>query len=166
MNLILKEATYQDLPLMMAWRSNELVYRGFYKQQCPLNWDEHLAWFESRNSDWRTFIVLFKDWANGWSWAPLDRPIGVVTIGQLDHWNPEMGYYIGEISLWGKGVGTEAVRLGIEWVRGYASNYTHVTHIHTTIKDDNVGSIKIVKKLGFKKGMEARKGEHYWVRPL
>ena len=153
MNLILKEAEYEDLPLMMSWRSNPLIYKGFYQQASPLYWDEHLAWFKSRNSDWRTFICFYDD-----------RPIGVVTIGQLDHWSPEIGYYIGEVSLHGKGVGTEAVRLGIEWVRGLG--LAHVTHIHTTIKDDNIGSIKIMKKLGFKKGMEARKGEHYWVRKL
>lgn len=156
MNLILREAQYSDLSLMMAWRSHPLVYKGFYTQQRPLEWFEHCRWFDARNQDWRTFIVF----------EECGRPVGVVTIGQLDHWSPEIGYYIGEISLWGKGVGTRAVELGIEWVRGYAKDHTHATHIHTTIKDDNIASQKIMKKLGFKKGMEARKGEHYWQRRL
>ncbi len=176
MNLILREAGYADLPLMMAWRSNAEIYKGFYQQIRPLTWDEHYNWFCSRNQDWRTLIVFCEDGSTYQSpinvdgtefeTIPLRRPIGVVTLGQLDHWSPEIGYYIGEIGLWGKGVGTEAVRLGIEWVRGYASNHTHVTHIHTTVKDDNIASQKIMRELGFKKGMEARGGEHYWIRKL
>lgn len=95
-----------------------------------------------------------------------DRPIGVVNIGQLDYWSPEIGYFIGELSLWGKGLGTQAVQLGINWVQEYAETHKHITHIHTTIKDDNKASIKLIKKLGFVKGMEARKGESYWTRLL
>jgi len=95
-----------------------------------------------------------------------DRPIGVVTIGQLDHWSPEIGYFIGETTLWGKGLGTEAVQMGIEWIMEYSKTHRHISGIHTTIKDDNIGSIKLIKKLGFKKGMKARNGEHYYFRGL
>lgn len=147
-------ATESDLPLMMAWRSNPLIYQGFYTQKSPLVWEEHVKWFRSRNSDWRTFIF------------ELDRPVGVITIGQLDHWSPEIGYYLGEISLWNKGIGTMMVQMGIDWVKFYSETHKHITHVHTTIKDDNIGSIRIVEKLGFKKVMEAREGESYWQKNL
>lgn len=155
MNINLRLAEENDLPLMMAWRSNPQVFKGFYSQKCPLVWEEHVKWFRSRNSDWRTFFVLYED-----------RPIGCVTLGQLDHWSPEIGYYIGEVSLWGKCVGTEAVRKGVDWVKEYSLTHHHVCGIHTTILDDNIASQKIMEKLGFKKGMPARKGETYWVRQL
>lgn len=151
----LRPATESDLPLMMAWRSNQEVYKGFYTQRSPLVWEEHVKWFRSRNSDWRTFIVLYEE-----------RPVGVVTIGQLDHWSPETGYYIGETTLWHRGIGTEAVGLGIEWIKEYACKHHHVTDVHTTILDNNEASIGIVKNLGFTKGMGAREGESYWVRKL
>lgn len=147
--------TESDLPLLMAWRNNQQVWQGFYSQTRPLIWDEHLNWWKSRNQDWRSFFVFYDN-----------RPVGVVNIGQLDHWSPEIGYLVGEVSLWGQGVGTEAVRLGIEWVEEYAETHKHITHIHTTIKDNNKASVRIVKRLGFDRGMKAREGESYWVKKL
>lgn len=155
LNMYLKEASVSDYPLIMAWRSNPKIYQGFYSQKSPLVWEGHLKWFLSRNQDWRTFLIIYED-----------RPIGVVNIGQLDHWSPEIGYFIGEVSLWGRGLGTMAVKLGIEWLQNYAKSHLHITCIHTTIKDDNIASIKLIKRLGFGRGMGARKGEHYWQREL
>jgi RimJ/RimL family protein N-acetyltransferase len=152
--LSLRLATKDDLPLMMAWRSNPLIYAGFYQQKNPLKWDEHLKWWESR-LNWRVFLCLLDD-----------RPIGVLNIGQLDHWSPEIGYYIGEISLWDNDYGTQMVQLGIDWLKNYSKSNKHIQSVHTTIKDNNIGSIKIVKRLNFKKGMEARIGEHYWYHTL
>ena len=91
--ITLRQATQDDLRLMLAWRNNPQVYQGIYNQSVEnrkLTWEEHTNWFASRNKDWRTFIIEY----NG-------EPVGVVTIGQLDHWCPEIGYYVGEVSLWG-----------------------------------------------------------------
>ena len=40
----LREATDDDLEIMLAWRLNPLVFRGFYLQSEPLEWDEHYTW--------------------------------------------------------------------------------------------------------------------------
>lgn len=158
MNISLRPVQDADLPLIKAWRDNPNINKGFYQQgQRPLVWEEHVEWFNSRNSDWRTFLVLYGDDLH---------PVGLVNIGQLDHWSPEIGYLIGDVSLWGSGVATEAVKLGIQWLRGYAHTHRHITGIHTTIKDNNIGSIHVIEKCGFKQGMVARKGEHYWQRNL
>ena len=106
MMILLRDANKSDLPLIMAWRSNPLIYQGFYQQTEPLRWEEHLAWWESRNKDWREFIIVLVEDTEM-------RDVGVVTIGQLDHWSPEAGVLLGEVSLWGKGIGTQAVRGGI-----------------------------------------------------
>lgn len=148
--IFLREATDADLELIMAWRSNPLVYAGFYQQTEPLKWEEHLAWYKSRNQDWRTFIVLYGD-----------RKVGVVTIGQLDHWSPEIGWYIGEVSLWGQGVGTEAVRQGLKYIKTYGREYTH-----TTILKNNKASLKLAQRLGFEIMGNARKGELWLTKKL
>lgn len=152
--IYLREATEQDLELLMAWRSNPVVYEGFYQQNAPLEWEEHLGWWKSRNKDWRTFIIVLVS-------AYRDRKVGVVTIGQLDHWNPEIGYYIGEVSLWGKGIGKEAVKLGINWLkeRGYKA-------CHTTVKIENKRSANLLWKLGFQVLGGAREGEIWLSKPL
>lgn len=145
--IYLRSLGEKDYPLTLAWRSNPLVYQGFYQQEEPLKWGEHISWLESRNKDWRNFIVMYED-----------RPVGVVTIGQLDHWEPELGWYIGEVSLWGCGVGKEAVRLGLDYLRerGYKS-------CHTTIPKNNTRCLALVKSLGFEITGEAREDE-VWIR--
>ena len=141
----------------MAWRSNPLVYQGFYTQNAPLDWDGHVKWFRSRNQDWRTFIIHYDDERYHF-W----RPIGVVTIGQLDHWSPEIGFYIGEVSLWGKGIGREAVQLALEWLKDYGKKYCH-----TTILNTNGRSGQLLQSLGFKdKMVDARDGERWLFKEL
>ena len=143
MNVYLRPLTEADYPLTMAWRSNPLVYQGFYSQYESLKWEEHILWIRSRNSGWRNFVVMYND-----------RPVGVVTICQLDHWSPEIGYYIGEVSLWGRGIGKEAVRQGLQYIKNFGRDYCH-----TTVLNENTRSLKLLKSLGFKKMGEARKGE-------
>lgn len=148
--LHLRNASEADLPLIMAWRSNPLIFKGFYQQNKPLAWEEHLNWWNSRNEDWREFIIIYDD-----------RAIGVVTIGQLDHWSPEIGYYIGEVSLWGKGIGKDAVRLGLEKLREYGKEYCH-----TTVFKSNKRSVRLLKSLGFKYLGKARPDEIWMQKEL
>ena len=146
-----------DLELMMAWRSNPLVYQGMYSQKKPLEWNEHISWFHSRNKDWRTFIILLGE-KDSIVTDLNPRRIGVVTVGQLDHWSPEVGYYIGETSLWGKGYGKEAVRQGLKYIMDYGR-----TAAHTTIKDDNEASIRLIESLGFTCRGPARLDESWYM---
>ena len=134
---------------MMAWRNTPFVYQGFYSQQKPLTWKEHLAWWESRNRDWHQFIVN------------IGRDIGVVTIVQCDNWSPEIGFYIGEVSLWGQGYGKEAVRLAEEWLK--ERNYVQT---HTTVKEDNKRAISLLMSRGWVRAGNARKGELRFEKEL
>ena len=139
------------LVLMMAWRSNPLVYEGFYSQTKPLTWDEHIQFWNSRPSSWRAFIIFYED-----------RPVGLVNVGQLEHWSPEIGYYIGETTLWGKGIGKEAVEEAMRYIKK-----THgKEYCHTTVKKDNERSIRLLKSLGFEYISEARKNEIWMSRKL
>ncbi len=147
--LELRDATPNDYELIMAWRSDPEIYRGFYTQEKPLTWEEHITWLGSRRNWWELII-----WYN-------HRRIGVVSAGQLDHWNPEIGYFIGEKSLWGKGLGKEAVSLILGRLRGIGKEYCH-----TTVLKDNERSIRLLKSLGFKESMEARKDEIWLTKKL
>ncbi len=89
------------------------------------------------------------------------RRIGVVTIGQLDHWSPEIGYYIGEKSLWGQGYGCKAVELATEHLKGLGKAYCH-----TTVKTDNESSLRLLEKLGFEILGAARHGEIWLTKKL
>ena len=150
MSIYLRELLEQDYELIMAWRSDPDIYQGFYTQNKPLTWEEHINWIKSRNKDWRTFIIIYED-----------IRVGVVTIGQLDHWCPETGFYVGEKIFWGRGIGKEAVRLGLEYIKNYGREY-----VHTTVLNSNERSIRLLKSLGFECIGEARKGESWYREKL
>lgn len=154
----LREATDGNLELMLHWRNNPEVWQGFYTQSRenrPLSWAEHYEWWLSRNKSWRTFIVeYFDEYEEG-------RSVGVVTIGQLDYWEPETGIYIGETHLWGKGIGKQALQLAIDYLCQNRYKYTR-----TTILDNNERSKRLYMSLGFKKVGEARPGESLYRREL
>lgn len=146
----LRPATEADLPLMFRWRNNPLVYQGFYQQKSPLKWSEHLNWWHSRPHSWKSFIVMLAEY-----------PIGVINIGQTEHWSPEIGWYIGEVEEWGKGYCKEALILAFHWLkeRGYE-------YCHTTIKWDNDRSMKLAWGLGFIEQGTAREGEIWLNKDL
>ena len=148
--LQLLPASDNDIELVMAWRSHPDVYAGFYTQTAPLTWEEHNAWWHSRPSSWREFII----WLDG-------RRIGVVSIGQTEHWSPELGYLLGEVSLWGKGYGKQAVQLALDWLRGEGKGYCH-----TTVLKDNTRSLQLLEGLGFKVLGDAREGEVWLTKKL
>jgi len=155
MKVLLREATNDDRELMMAWRSNPILFKtGAYTQKAPLTWNEHYTWWNTRGPWWKFFIIQVND-------GITTHDVGVVNFGQLDNWNPEFNYYLGEVSLWSQGVGEQALQLGINWLRehGYC-------RLHTTIVDDNKRSEGVLRKLGFKRIRAARKGESYWEMKL
>ncbi len=147
MNIYLRLQRADDYPLTMAWRSHPLVYEGFYSQNEPLTWEEHISWVMSRNRDWSAFMVIYDE-----------RPVGYLNVTQLDHWEPEIGVYIGETTLWGKGVGREAVKLGLEYIKSKGKE-----SCHTTILKSNTRALRLFKSLGFIETGEARGGE-IWVK--
>lgn len=152
--ILLRKSTDSDLPLIMAWRSNPLIFSGFFSQKSPLSWGEHHNWWASRNADWHEFIIeLFE--------CDILRPIGVVSIGQLDHWSPEIGYFIGNPTDWGKGYGKQAVEFACKWLKKSGKEYAH-----TTILDNNERSIRLVKSLGFEYLGKAREGESWYQKKL
>ena len=152
--IILRDISDSDLPLIMAWRSNPLIYQGFYTQKSPLVWHEHLSWWKSRPSSWKQFIItLIQD--------THVRDIGVVSIGQMEYWEAEIGIYIGEVTLWGKGYGKQAVKLALDYLREHGFKYTR-----TTILDNNERSQRLFQSLGYKRIGEARIGESLYRKEL
>ena len=147
----LRKADEHDLTLMLAWRNNPIVYQGFYTQSKTNHinsWEEHLAWWKSRPTSWHTFIIVLTRNENS-------RPIGVVNVGQCEHWSPEIGFYVGSPSDWGKGYCKEAILQTLTWIK----HSLHRDYTHTTVLKSNERSIKLLESIGFLYMAEARPGE-------
>jgi RimJ/RimL family protein N-acetyltransferase len=132
----LREVEEDDLELLLAWRSNKLVHRHFTDQHGPLKWYEHWKWWKSREhrKDW---VVLLTDETGV-------RRVGVANVGKLDREVPEIGLYIGEVTLWGGGVGRRAVQEVMNWLRreGYS-------RCMAGVRQGNERSVKLFTGLGF-----------------
>jgi RimJ/RimL family protein N-acetyltransferase len=83
-----------DLELVLAWRSNPVVYEHFRRQEGPLEWDPHVSWFESRPEDRFDYVIRYGD-----------RRVGSVNLTETD----EVGIYLGDPSARGHGVATRAL---------------------------------------------------------
>ena len=118
-----------DLELLLAWRSNPKIYRHFRVQDGPLDWEEHVAWYESRADSRYDFVIQYEE-----------RPVGVVSIG-LDN---EVGIYLGDYSAHGHGVATAA----LEWI---CERFRTRSPLTAEIHENNEQSIRLFKRCGFAK---------------
>jgi RimJ/RimL family protein N-acetyltransferase len=158
MQVLLRETRgVGDAVLVMAWRNSPLIWQGLYtqaKENRPLKWDEHWEWWKSR-STWKIFIIQVND-------GETTRDVGYLNIAQCDHWKPEIGISIGEVTLWGQGIAKKALLLGIEWLKAHGYK-----RVHTSILNNNERSLNMFKSVGFKVIGEARENEtevELWIK--
>lgn len=73
--------------------------------------------------------------------------IGNIKIGSIsEHYhNAEISYFIGKKEYWGKGIATRAIKL----VSEYGFNELKLHKMIVGVFDENIGSIKALKKAGF-----------------
>lgn len=121
-----------DLELIMSWRSNPMIYSNFLVQEGPLVWQNHLDFWYSR--------VFRKDYIIKYE----GRRIGLIGVSEINSVCPEISILIGEVTLWGKGIGGIALHkfLTADYLDGF--NY-----LKAKIKETNQGSLKLFTKLGF-----------------
>ena len=150
--IYLRKANKSDLPLILAWRNNPLIWMGTYTQRSPISWETHEAWWDSRKDHISFMAVLLQN--------DSARDIGVIHISPLTYWSPEIGIIL-DVAEWSKGYGTEVFRLGCEWLKSKGYKWTS-----TTVLDTNTPMIRVLEKLGFEEFSDARKGELWYRREL
>lgn len=143
--ITLAPLTLEMLPAYVRWFSDQEVTRYMGIQGVPTASMEQ-EWFE-RASKGDSDIV----------WAVLvdDKHIGSTGIHQIDWKNRRAitGNLIGEKSEWGKGYGSEAVRLRTR----YAFTNTTLEKLQTEAFMDNAGSRRCLEKAGYRQYGVARR---------
>ena len=143
--ITLAPLTLEMLPNYVRWFADTEVTRYMGITNCPTLTMEQ-EWFERiARSD--TDIV----------WAILieDRHIGTTAIHQI-HWKNQRaitGNVIGQKTEWGKGCGSEAVRLRT----AYAFRETTLEKLETEVFTDNIGSRRCLEKAGYRQYGTARR---------
>lgn len=70
--------------------------------------------------------------------------IGIFRQDNIHNFTAEMGYYIAE-DFWGRGIGTQAVKLAVNYVFGNSD----IVRIYAEPFADNIGSCRVLEKNGF-----------------
>ena len=157
MIIYLKEGTDDDMPLILAWRNNPLLYKYTYTQGYlgggVISWETHYKWW-NEHRDWGRYIIKVCD--------NMDyRSVGYIQFADWGDGLADIGIYIGEITLWGKGVGKQSLHLGLDKlkVKGFIKTRADILPF-------NKRSQKMFLSLGFTRVENRREGEWSYERIL
>ena len=130
------------VPKYIEWLNDFRVNKYLCTGRMPVTKDETFVPKSDKNL---MFAIMF------------DRPedqtfysdyVGTISLHDID-WisrKAEVGYMIGSSDHWGKGIGTEAVGLVVD----YAFNRLNLNKINAGVVEGNAGSCKVLEKNGFK----------------
>lgn len=139
--IILRSITEADTPNIIRWRNSPEVMKYFIIQQ-PLTVEGHTNWLRTKVASGEVvqFVIYEKE---------TDRPIGSVYLRDVNqtHKKAEYGIFLGEDDVRGKGYGTEAAELIVD----YAFKELKLHKIYLEVLADNIRAQKSYAKVGFEK---------------
>jgi RimJ/RimL family protein N-acetyltransferase len=140
-----------DMELKVKWYNDPEVNRTLILNE-KLALDKSLEWFDKAVCDdsRRDFIIETKG----------GEPVGLIGLLGIDrqHGTAECFCVIGQKEFWGKGIGTEAHSLLIQW----AFDELNLHKIWAVVYTNNAAVLKIVEKLGFR--IEGTLREEKYIR--
>jgi RimJ/RimL family protein N-acetyltransferase len=154
-NFLLRTLEKEDLPLKVRWINDPQVHVHLH-YEIPLGLAKTEYWYQDAIADntRRDFIIETNQ----------SVPVGITGLIGIDYLHRTAEFYVlvGETQYWGKGIGTGAGALLINW----AFNWLDLHKIWATADSENVASIKMLKKIGFKEEAilrQERRSAGKWV---
>lgn len=139
-NVKLRHITEADTANIVKWRNTPSVYEHFI-YRIPLTEEDHLNWFHTRIETGKVAQFIIVD-------TESNTDVGSVYLRDIDKDNQkcEYGIFIGEDSCRGKGIGSAAAKLALE----YAFKELKMNRVFLRVFADNIGAIKSYENAGFK----------------
>lgn len=138
-NVYLRPIMIEDTEDIIRWRNSENV-KQYFIYQGELTRESHLRWMETKvkPGDVIQFMIIEKN---------TDRSVGSVYLRDVDRVNrkAEYGIFIGEDDARGKGYGSSAAKLILE----YAFETEKLHRIYLRAFADNERALSSYKKVGF-----------------
>ncbi len=137
--IYLRPMTEDDAELIVAWR-NKPELKRFFISQADFTVEGHLKWFRTMKESGRACQMMIIDKKD-------DKPLGSVDIKDIDHAHHkgEYGIFIGDEAARGRGIGTEAAKLMIQY--GFEKLGLH--RIYLRALAGNEQAIRSYEKAGF-----------------
>ncbi|GGC77101.1 alanine acetyltransferase [Thalassobacillus devorans] len=149
--LKLRKLSFSDLEDVFAFCSNPNVSR-------PMTWEVNSS--KDMTKDFLSMVITGYEKGESGEWAIEWNETGqVIGVAAFINWSNrhkcvELGYFLSE-DYWGRGIATEALRELVHY--GFSTLY--LNRIEGRSDTDNIGSQKVMKKLGMKYEGTLRKNE-------
>lgn len=136
----IRPITEADTDKIVRWRNAPSVMEHFI-YRTPLTAEGHLNWYRSRVQTGEVAQFMITDNETG-------EEVGSVYLRDIDPVNKkcEYGVFIGEDSCRGKGIGSAAAKLALE----YAFEELGLNRVFLRVFADNTRAIKSYENAGFK----------------
>ncbi|MBQ5398402.1 MAG: UDP-4-amino-4,6-dideoxy-N-acetyl-beta-L-altrosamine N-acetyltransferase [Ruminococcus sp.] len=137
-NVTIRPASREDASNIVRWRNSPSVM-SYFIYRTPLTEEGHLRWFEEKVASGE--VVQFIITLDG-------RDVGSVYFQDIDRVNKkcEYGIFIGDESCRGKGAGSQAAKLALD----YAFEELKMNRVYLRVFADNERAIKSYENAGFK----------------
>lgn len=137
--IYLRPMTHRDTDLIVAWRNSDKVRRNFIYQDLFTR-EGHESWIKNMVETGKAVQMIICSLAG-------DTPLGSVYIRDIDrqHSKAEYGIFIGEESARGRGVGTAAARLMLD----YCFHEEKLHRVYLRVFASNVQAVRSYEKAGF-----------------
>lgn len=141
-NVYLRPMTAADTAKIVTWRNKDFVRRNFIYQK-PFTEEGHMTWFREQVKPGRVaqFIICVEK-------EDAVREVGSVYLRDIDLETrvAEYGVFIGEEEALGRGYGTAAAKLALD----YGFRTLHLQKIFLRLLEDNIGAKRSYEKAGFR----------------
>jgi RimJ/RimL family protein N-acetyltransferase len=150
--ITLREISRDDIPAINRWRRDPAVADGVGAPHRFIGLDVDLRWYDDyllhRGSEVRCAVCL----------AESGQLVGMVSLTRIDyvHRNAEYNAMVGEREAKNRGVGTAATRAMLR--HGLFDLNLH--RIYVSILRDNISSIRMCEKAGFREEGTIREGAY------
>ena len=126
----------------LSWLNDEEVTRGLASGVYPSTLDDLKKYVEQISGSKNAVMFAICDKEN-------DQHIGNIKLDNFDWVNRtcELGLLLGDRAYWGKGIGTEVMRLTVS----YAFQQLNMRKVLLAVYANNPAAIKLYEKVGFKK---------------
>lgn len=140
-NVYLRRITSEDTNMVVQWRNSKEVKENFI-YRTPLTYESHIQWYERYvvSGEIDDFIIC-DNYTN--------EALGCVYLQkyELEHHRAEDGIFLGTNTVRGRGIGSEALRLLIEY--GFEQKKLH--KIVARVLASNMVSLRLHEKVGFQR---------------
>lgn len=139
--IYLRLMTYDDTEHIVAWRNSDAVRKNFI-YQALFTKESHENWIRTQIETGHVVQTIICD-------LKTDAPLGSVYIRDIDrhHQKAEYGIFIGEASARGRGIGTAAAKLMLQ----YCFEEEKLHRVYLRALAGNEQAIRSYEKAGFQK---------------